>query len=84
MITRKVEQKEKIYNPFDNSVDTLKLMSELETIDKKDIRTKFKATSDPIHLAFQTIENTPLKTLAKDFVKESFMDFAEFITSICK
>ena len=39
---------------------------------------------DPIQYVFDSFDNTSLKTLAKDFVKESFTDIVSFITNIIK
>ena len=75
---------EETVNPFVVKDNTEELMKKLASIDKKDIRCKFKNTSDPITLAFDTINETPLKTLARDFVKESFYDFVSFVGDICK
>ena len=72
------------YNPFEAHQNTDALVENLNEIDKCSIRTKFKATQDPINLAFEAIENTSLKTLARDFVKESFYDLVSFVTDICK
>lgn len=72
------------FNPFEVKDNSSLLKETLTKIDEKDIRTKFKATSDPINLAFETLENASLKSLAKDFVTESLSDIADFITRICK
>ncbi len=72
------------YNPFKEVDNSALLMANLNYIDAKSIRCKFKATQDPINLAFDTIENTPLTILAKDFVKESFNDIVSFISKVCK
>ena len=72
------------FNPFEPQQNKEVLVENLNKIDKCSIRTKFKATQDPINLAFEAIENTSLKTLARDFVKESFYDFVSFVTDICK
>ena len=71
-------------NPFEVKNNSEQLMKNLASIDRRDIRCKFKNTQDPITLAFETIEESSLKTLAKDFVKESFYDFVSFVTDICK
>ena len=72
------------FNPFETKDNTQVLRRNLERIDRRDIRTKFKATQDPINIAFRRIEDISLKTLAKDFVKESFLDFVSFISNVCK
>jgi len=75
---------EETINPFEVRDNTELLMKNLASIDNRDIRCKFKNTNDPITLAFETIGATPLKTLAKDFVKESFYDFVSFVKDFCK
>lgn len=72
------------FNPFEAKLDAASIRDSLNEIDNRDIRTKFKNTQDPINLAFQSIENTSLKTLAKDFVKESFYDFISCVKDICR
>ncbi len=72
------------FNPFEVKDNSALLKEALTKIDQRDIRTKFKATSDPINLAFETLENASLKSLAKDFITESFSDIADFIIKICK
>ncbi len=71
-------------NPFETRNNSEALMKSLASIDNRDIRCKFKNTQDPITLAFDTINETSLKTLAKDFVKESFYDFISFVGDMCK
>jgi len=72
------------FNPFEVNCDTITLMYNLDVIDSRSIRTKFKNTQDPINLAFRSLDNAPLKSLAKDFVKESFKDIVSFVSKICK
>ena len=81
---RKKEATQETINPFETRNNTEALMKSLASIDKRDLRCKFKNTQDPITLAFETIEESPLKTLAKDFVKESFYDLVAFISDFCK
>ena len=68
-------------NPFEMSCDRKALLSSLDAIDNKSIRTRFKNTKDPINLAFESIEKTSLQKLARDFVKESFTDVISFVSS---
>ena len=75
---------EETFNPFETVDNSEALRANLDRIDNRNIRCKFKGTKDPINLAFESIENAPLKTLARDFVKESFMDMVSFISKICK
>ena len=73
---------EETFNPF-NPVDNSEILkSNLNEIDARSIRSRFKATQDPIQYVFESFDNTSLKTLARDFVKESFNDLVSFITDI--
>ncbi len=72
------------FNPFTATFDKEALMNNLNQIDSRDLRTRFKNTQDPITLAFKTFDNVPVKTLAKDFIKESFFDLVSFVTELCK
>lgn len=83
MMKRTVKKQEETFNPFEPKDNTAKLMASLDKIDQRNIRTRFKNAQDPINLAFNTIENTPLKNLAQDFIKESFFDIISFITEGC-
>ena len=75
---------EEALNPFEVMDNSEILRSNLEEIDNRDIRCKFKATEDPIQYVFDSFDRTPLKTLAKDFVRESITDLVSFVTKICK
>ena len=75
---------EEEFNPFEVKDNTVSLRRNLDRIDQRDIRSKFKCAQDPINLAFRRVEDIPLKALAKDFIKESFFDFVSFISDVCK
>ncbi len=75
---------EEEFNPFEVKDNTQALRRNLERIDNRDIRSKFKCAQDPINIAFRRIEDISLKTLAVDFVKESFFDFVSFVSNVCK
>ncbi|MBR2069614.1 MAG: hypothetical protein IJ877_07645 [Candidatus Gastranaerophilales bacterium] len=81
---RAKQETEEFINPFEVRDNSEALMKSLASIDRRDIRSKFKNAQDPITLAFESIEETSLKTLAKDFVKESFYDFISFVGDFCK
>lgn len=49
-------------------------------IGKKDRRMRFNTSKDPIYYIFDCIENRPIKTLAKEFVKDTFFDIAKFVS----
>ena len=73
---------EETFNPFKPVDNSEVLKSNLNEIDSRSIRSTFKATQDPIQYVFDSFDNTSLKTLAKDFVKEGFDDMVSFITRI--
>ena len=73
---------EETFNPFNPIDNSEVLKSNLNEIDSRSIRCRFKATEDPIQYVFESFDNTSLKTLARDFVKEGFSDVVSFITSI--
>ncbi len=56
---------------------------DLETykfIGKRDRRMRFNNAKDPIFYIFDCIENRPVSTLAKEFVKDTFFDIANFVS----
>ncbi len=79
---KRVKLTEETYNPFEVVDNSEILRSNLNEIDNRSIRCRFKATEDPIQYVFDSFDNTSLKTLAKDFVKEGFFDVISFITRI--
>ena len=50
-------------------------------LERKDKRMRFNNSKDPIYYVFDCIENRPIKTLAAEFVKDSFKDISNFISS---
>ena len=58
------------------------LKARLDVMDSKNIVPSFRRTRDPIALAFEHIDSKPLDKLAKDFVKETFMDAVCFISKV--
>lgn len=58
------------------------LMTTLNDIDHRSLRTTFKQATDPVYLAFQHVEKKPLTSLIKDFAKDSASDFFEIMGSI--
>ncbi len=58
------------------------LKSKLDNMDAKSIVPSFRRTRDPINMAFEHIDNKPLKKLAQEFVKETFMDAICFISKV--
>lgn len=51
-------------------------------LEKKDRRMRFNNSQDPIYYVFDCIENRPITTLAKEFVKDSFFEIASFVTKV--
>ena len=50
----------------------------------KDRRMRFNNARDPIYYVFDVLENRPIKTLAKEFVKDSFFEIANFVTKVVR
>jgi hypothetical protein len=57
---------------------------EIIDINKADRRMRFNNAQDPIYYVFDVLENRPVTTLAKEFVKESFFEIASFVTKIVR
>ena len=57
---------------------TKKMFHYLEQTDR---RMRFNNAQDPIYYIFDCIEKRPLKTLAKEFVKDAVKDTFNFISS---
>ena len=53
-------------------------------LEKKDRRMRFNNSKDPIYYVFDVIENRPIKTLAKEFVKDSFFEAINFVSKVVK
>ena len=51
-------------------------------LEKKDRRMRFNNSKDPIYYVFDVIENRPIKTLAKEFVKDSFFEAVNFVSKV--
>lgn len=51
---------------------------------QKDRRMRFNNSKDPIYYVFDVIENRPIKTLAKEFVKDSFFEIANFVSQVVR
>ena len=45
---------------------------------------RFNNARDPIYYVFDVLENRPIKTLAKEFVKDSFFEIANFVTKVVR
>lgn len=53
-------------------------------IGKKDRRMRFNNAKDPIYYVFDCIENRPIKTLAKEFVRDSFFEAVNFVSKVVR
>ncbi len=51
---------------------------------QKDKRMRFNTSKDPIYYVFDVIENRPISTLAKEFVKDSFFEAVNFVSQVVK
>ncbi len=49
-------------------------------IGKNDRRMRFNSAKDPIYYIFDCIDSRPVSTLAKEFVKDTFFDIANFVS----
>ena len=49
---------------------------------QKDKRMRFNTSKDPIYYVFDVIENRPISTLAKEFVKDSFFEAVNFVSQV--
>ena len=59
-------------------------IEDIKYLEKKDRRMRFNNAQDPIYYVFECIENRPIKTLAKEFVKDSFFEIANFVSKAVK
>lgn len=51
-------------------------------LDKKDKRMRFNNSKDPIYYVFDCLENRPVTTLAKEFVKDTFFEITNFVSKV--
>ena len=51
---------------------------------QKDKRMRFNTSKDPIYYVFDVIENRPITTLAKEFVKDSFFEAVNFVSQVVR
>ena len=59
-------------------------IEDIKYLEKKDRRMRFNNAQDPIYYVFECIENRPIKTLAKEFVRDSFFEIANFVTKVVR
>lgn len=53
-------------------------------LEKQDRRMRFNNSKDPIYYVFDVIENRPVSTLAKEFVKDSFFEAVNFVSKVVR
>ena len=51
-------------------------------LDKKDRRMRFNNARDPIYYVFDCLENRPVSTLAKEFVKDTLFEITNFVSKV--
>ena len=59
-------------------------IDDIAMLQKKDRRMRFNNARDPIYYIFDCIENRPLKTLAKEFVRDSFFEITNFVSKVVR
>ena len=57
-------------------------IEDFEYLAQKDRRMRFNNSKDPIYYVFNVIENRPIKTLAKEFVKDSLFEAINFVSQV--
>ena len=55
---------------------------EFKYLEAKDRRMRFNNAQDPIYYVFDCIENRPVTTLAKEFVKDSVFEVMNFVSKV--
>lgn len=68
-------------NPKDVTSENLE---DYTFIGKNDKRMRFNNSKDPIYYVFDCIENRPITTLAKEFVRDSFFDAVNFVSQVVR
>lgn len=59
-----------------------KSLANFKYLENKDRRMRFNNSQDPIYFVFDCIENRPVSTLAKEFVKDSFFEVVNFVSKV--
>lgn len=49
---------------------------------QRDRRMRFNTAKDPIYYVFDCLEDRPISTLAKEFVRDSFKDVVNFVSRV--
>lgn len=58
------------------------MVKEFKYLENKDRRMRFNNSQDPIYYVFDCIENRPVSTLAKEFVKDSVLEVCNFVSKV--
>lgn len=56
------------------------VVAQMDILDQKDIRMRFRNSRDPVLIAFEYLEKQSLKKLAIEFVKDSISDIMYFVS----
>ncbi len=59
-------------------------IEDFDYLAQKDRRMRFNNSKDPIYYVFDVIENRPISTLAKEFVKDSFFEITNFVSKVVR
>ena len=59
-----------------------KSIEDFKYLENKDRRMRFNNSQDPIYFVFDCIENRPVSTLAKEFVKDTFFEITNFVSRV--
>ena len=59
-------------------------LEDYKFLEKKDRRMRFNTSKDPIYYVFDVIEDRPIPTLAKEFVKDSFFEAVNFVSKVVR
>lgn len=57
-------------------------IEDFDYLSQRDKRMRFNTARDPIYYVFDCLEDRPITTLAKEFVKDSFKDIANFVSRV--
>lgn len=59
-----------------------RINKEFNYLEAKDRRMRFNNAQDPIYYVFDCIENRPISTLAKEYVKDSIFEVINFVSQV--
>lgn len=67
---------------FGTIVKPTKITKEFQYLARPDKQMRFNNGQDPIYYIFDCIENRPVSTLAKEFVKDSIFEAINFVSQV--